>query len=63
MNALLDDPKPGALWVVEPTSATFSCADEEVVVAGCFRHSACKRVLGCGEPFANFTCAAYLKIV
>ena len=64
VNALLDDPKPGALWAAEPTtSATFSCADEEVVVAGCFRHSACKWVSGCGEPFANFTYAACSKIV
>ena len=64
VNALLDDPKPGAFWTAEPTtSATFSCADKEVVVTGCFRHSACKWVSGCGEPFANFTCDACSKIV
>ena len=64
VDSLLNDPKPGLMWVCEPsTIAEFVYNDEIVVVKGCFRHVKCKRLSATGEPFSNFICGDCSEIV
>jgi hypothetical protein len=63
VDSLVNDPKPGSLWIAEPnTTADFVFKGEAVVVKGCFRHVQCKRLNGTGEPFTNFTCSYCIEI-
>ena len=56
IDALLNDPKSGALWSAEPnTSAEFIYKNKKVVVTGCFRHVHCKRLTFTGTPYTNFS--------
>ena len=58
VDGLLNDPKPGGVWVTEPiTSADFIFNNKKMVVSGCFRHISCKRLSLTGEPFPNLMCA------
>lgn len=58
IRPLLHDPKPGRMWVPEPTtSAEFMGQGGIISVDGCFRHARCKRLSISNEPFQNYTCS------
>ena len=64
VDALLNDPKPGGVWVPEPnTTAQFQYKTDRVVISGCFRHVGCSRLSIMGEPFLNFMCSNCKDIV
>ena len=64
VDSLLNDPKPGLMWVCEPsTIVEFVYNGEIVVVRGCFQHVKCKRLSATGEPFSNFICGDCSEIV
>lgn len=55
VDALLNDPKLGALWLSKSNIVVnFGYQDKKVVVTNCFCHVACKQLFVTGEPFHNF---------
>ena len=64
IDALLNDPKPGALWSAKPnTSAEFIYKNKKVVVTGCFQHVHCKWLTFTGTPYTNFSCDKCSELV
>ena len=64
VSAILNDPKPGALWVAEPsTTADFLYKNKQVIITGCFRHVSCKRLSVTGQAFLDFMCSMCSELV
>jgi hypothetical protein len=58
VKGLLQDPSPGASWILEPyVVGEVDYNGASVIVEGTFRHKKCTRVSTSGTPFPELTCS------